>query len=245
MPHIGCILTLYKRPDSIPMQLEALRSQTIKPTEIMLWQNAAKPEVSLDPALLKGVRHIYAKPNMGVWPRFLAGMEMKSEFICVFDDDTIPGVMWLENCMKTMRTHKGLLGTIGLRFKCSRRTPYVRFGWRNPNTKVEEVDLVGHSWFFRRDWLRYYALEPRQGGPTFGEDYHFSVALQKHLRLGTYVPPHPPNCKRMWGSLYGGTIGRDEHSLWRVKGEVAKKTVMHGQYIKSGWKTLAMRKGKK
>jgi hypothetical protein len=37
--------------------------------------------------------------------------------------------------------------------------------------------------------------------------------IQKHLGLKTYVPPHPPNDKEMWGSLKGSEYG-GKNSLW-------------------------------
>lgn len=241
---IGCILTVYRRSQNLGTQLATLRKQSIQPNEILIWQNETVPKVIL-PNLSVNIRVVKADPNMGVWPRFLIGMEMQSEYLCVFDDDTIPGTHWLENCLTHMKQKPGMYGTVGIRFKGRDRTPYDRLGWPSANDNVEEVDLVGHSWFFKRDWLRYYALEPRQSGPTCGEDYHFSVALQKHLKLGTYVPPHRAGRKREWGSLKGTELGTDQAALYRQKGENSKKTVMHRAYIRAGWKTLAMRRKSK
>ena len=51
---------------------------------------------------------------MGVWARFAYALNAKTEYIAMFDDDTIPGPLWFENCLNTMKRHEGLLGTIGL-----------------------------------------------------------------------------------------------------------------------------------
>lgn len=237
---ISCILTLYKRPQNIKRQLAALKAQSIQPSNIYVWQNSA-PGVTLDSSVLSQVTHVKASTNLGVWPRFLFGMELPSKYVCVFDDDTVPGRRWLENCIRSMKRHRGLMGTIGLVFKGGRRKEWSRFGWARPNTRIKEVDIVGHSWFFERDWLRYYALEPRRGFPTCGEDYHFSVAIQKHLKLGTYVPPHPPNAKEWWGSLHGRDMGMDNVALCKNKHETIKKNKTHAAYLAHGWRPLQTR----
>jgi len=234
---ITCILTTWKRPQNLTKQIEALAAQTVKPARILIWNNS---EANVTYA---GVHVVSARPNMGVWPRFLIGMEAPTDLVCIFDDDTVPGSRWLENCLTTMDTHNGLLGTVGVKFKSIARSPYERHGWPNPNDKVVEVDLVGHSWFFKKDWLRYYALEPRQSGATCGEDYHFSVALHKHLKLGTYVPPHPASNKELWGSVNGMELGTDAAALYRAPGENNKKVKMHEAYVASGWRPLCVRKG--
>jgi len=133
------------------------------------------------------------------------------------------------------------MGTVGLVFDGVDRGNNNRVGWCQPNENIKEVDIVGHSWFFRRDWLRYYALEPRVSGPTCGEDYHMSVAIQKHLGLKTYVPPHPKGDKSLWGSTAGHQLGSDGVGLWQQQGEGDKKKTMHRRYLDGGWKLINQR----
>ena len=83
-------------------------------SETALWVNH-DPETEFDEALLKGIPHVRSSNrNWGVWPRFLFCAEFKSEYVCVFDDDTIPGSRWIENCLKTMNSTPGLLGANGV-----------------------------------------------------------------------------------------------------------------------------------
>ena len=62
---------------------------------------------------------------------------------------------------------------------------YHRFGWDNPNEKVEKVDIVGHSWFFKREWLGAYWREAALPLHYLsGEDIHFSYSIAiKILRV--------------------------------------------------------------
>ena len=244
---VGCVLTAYKRMHNLAAQLAAVRAQTVKPTAIALWHNDGGTPIN--PQLLANLTYVKAAPNMGVWPRFLLGMELNTDYVCIFDDDTIPGSRWLENCFTTIKMHRGVLGTVGVIFKHETRQgmykgdSWIRHGWPNPNQQIIEVDIVGHSWFFERDWLRAYAAEPRCGYSTCGEDYHLSVACQKQLGLKTYVPPHPVADKSLWGSLKGMELGTDSVALYRSDNETAKKAKTHAAYVAAGWRPLCMRGG--
>jgi hypothetical protein len=41
---------------------------------------------------------------------------------------------------------------------------------------------------------------PNKLPKNYGEDIHLSASIKRHLGYNTYVPPHPKNNKRMWGS---------------------------------------------
>lgn len=250
-PDISVMLTGFKRLRRLPEQIEAVRSQTIPPVAVWLYHNShRKFELSDIP---DGVdRVITSHPNLGVWPRFMSCMEFETDYVCVFDDDTVPGKKWFENCWNSMQKQEGLYGTNGIIFPLQGRRPYSSIGWKGNRRETTEVDIVGHSWFFKRDWLRYYAFLPRPMGKdgktgkpvhlrTGSEDYHFSVTLQA-MGLGTYVPPHPEDKQELWGSLKGG-YGRDKHALWKSKAEERKKAAVHEMYRNAGW-ALVKERGK-
>lgn len=237
---ISCLLTAFRRPGSLRRQWEAVSNQSVRPRQVALWKNSGDG-CDFDQGVIGRIPNIQStNSNWGVWPRFLFCMEFDTEFVCVFDDDTIPGPRWLENCLDTMRQREGLLGALGVSFLDGSRARQFKTGWCNPINSIVEVDVVGHAWFFMRDWLRHYAVEPRRGFATCGEDYHFSVALQKHLGLGTYVPPHDPQSKECWGSIAGET-GSDEVALYLKPGESEKKGAVHQAYLDAGWKPLCTR----
>lgn len=212
--NIAVVLNAYKRTNYLELQLDAIENQTIKPTEIYVWQNKGEKI----PENLKS-RFILAEcsENLGVWARFAYALNIDADYICVFDDDTIPGERWFENCIETIKEHDGLLGTRGLRYMSPKRYhPFEHYGWGNPNEKTMRVDIVGHAWFFRREHLAMFWSEmpPQDASKIAGEDIHFSYMLQK-FGLATYVPPHPQDDLSLWGSLpeYGKTIGTDENAI--------------------------------
>ena len=196
--------------------------------------------------IMEEIPTAFSNTNLGVWARFAYALNVETKYVCIFDDDTIPGRKWLENCLDTIKTHRGLLGTVGLLYtipappnpNSSYFENYVRFGWPHNNTRVQEVDLVGHSWFFEREWLSAYWRElPDPKYKTCGEDMHFSFMIQKYLGLKTYVPPHPPEDKEMWGSIKGSEYG-GVHSLW-TEGPDNQREIMNqffNEQRNKGWK---------
>jgi len=234
---ITAILNGYKRPQFLNEQVRAIRNQTVKPTEIMLWQNNTD---GFDKELTDTLTTASSNKNLGVWARFAFALNAKTEYICVFDDDTIPGSMWFENCLNTMKTHEGLLGSIGLIYQSENSyLPNHRVGWANPNNKPEQVDIVGHSWFFKREWLSTYWMElPPNGFDVVGEDMHFSYMIQKHLGLNTYVPPHPEHFKEMWGSLKGWEMGTEKNGLSLVPANIELMSKYYRHLISNGFKII-------
>lgn len=209
---IICVMNVFVRPQWFEEQLQAIRNQTIKPKLIIVWNN--NKDVNLDKYNNeKDILIITASKNLGVWPRFFSLYYLfNAEYICVFDDDTIPQKRWLENCVTTIKKHDALLGTIGIMFKKgSRYELEARYGWEgrkldDPTNvkKTNYVDIVGHSWFFKKEWITQLIKElPNINEEMFvcGEDMHLSYVLQKYLYIPTMVPPHPLDNKELWGSL--------------------------------------------
>lgn len=239
---ITAIINIYKRPHTVKDQIDAILNQTIKPKNIYIWNNGNQ---SIDLSEYKqnpNIRVFDNNANYGVWSRFLIGFLASTEYICIFDDDTIPGPKWLENCYNTIQTHNGLLGTIGVKFitKTSYQ-PIQRYGWANPNEDVVEVDIVGHAWFFRREWLSTFwrELPDIDQSPIVGEDIHFSYTLKKYLGLSTYVPPHPANDKSMWGSMpeLAWKIGQDSAAISMNHSNLDVMSQTYVNYIKKGFKS--------
>lgn len=202
---ITAILTVYKRPYSLIEQLQAVQSQSIIPDKIIIWKNSVEGvELPVIPDnLMKNVTIINSSTNYGVWARFSVALLANTEFIAIFDDDTIPQHNWFKNCLDTMKVKEGLLGSIGLRFDsgCEYIHSGKKFGWDGPNNEIEEVDIVGHAWFFKRVWLSYLwnFIPDYDKYLKCGEDIAFSYMLQR-VGIKTYVPPHPINDISMYGS---------------------------------------------
>jgi glycosyltransferase involved in cell wall biosynthesis len=218
---VSVVLTLYKRPEKLEEQLAAVERQTLKPREILLFHDAAVPPIKfdLDEKLQSQIaNYIKVNNNVGVWGRFAGGLLAKSKYVCFFDDDTIPGNRWLENCHIQMLNRKGLYGAIGIDSWNLKNYPYRsyrRWGWAAPSDSAKEVDFVGHSWFLEKDWLgamwinssKFFAFR------YVSEDAFLSYSLKKWLGIKTYVPPHPADKVDLYGSLPEKALkyGQDEN----------------------------------
>jgi hypothetical protein len=237
---VTVILNGFKRSAHFEAQLNAIKNQTLRPKEILFWQNKGD---DFDPNLTNQTIHANCNHNLGVWARFAFALNAKTEYICVFDDDTIPGTKWLENCYNTIQTHDGLLGTIGVKFtNPNNYMENVRVGWDRPNENTEVVDIVGHSWFFKREDLATFWRElPDLNHSTLvGEDMHFSYTLQKYTNKKTYVPPHPISDMEMWGSKpnVAWSIGTDEAAISRDWGNMNTMNNAFLNYQSKGFKIL-------
>lgn len=214
MSLVTVIMNAYRRPHTLIEQYNAIKSQTVEDISIMCWFNASEElqSFTLPKELTSSVACAFANTNFGVWARFAYALNARSKYVCVVDDDTIFGSRWIENCLNTMQTHRGLLGCRGVRMTGDDYANYPGCSYESicGNENVEQVDIMGHCWFFEKDWLRaYWAEMPPQLLLAGGEDMHFSYCLQKHFGLNTYVPSQPKDNKEMWGSLNPSKYGED------------------------------------
>jgi GT2 family glycosyltransferase len=265
---VSIVLTGFRREHYMQQQLESVRAQTVEPAEILVWSNdpdrEKEPEESArrirSRRVHEGTRTAHASVNFGVWARFAYALNARSEYVCVFDDDTIPGSRWIESCLRHMGEREALYGTIGILYdnpappeslSCSYYEPQVKLGWYASGNRDEprEVDLVGHAWFFKRAWLSAFWRElPEPDFALCGEDMHFSFMLQKYLGIPTIVPPHPSGDTTVWGSVMG-ELGMDEHSLWvrdpaTVRGSFrADMDRYFRRQRQRGWRLVHERKG--
>lgn len=197
---ITVVLNAFKRQHYLKQQIDCVLSQSIPPERVLVWNNGDALDL-----------HDYGdkvmvannSENIGVWSRFAYALNAETEYVCVLDDDTFPAVRFFESCLLQMAQKPALLGARGLHFLSSKRYhPFVSFGWDSPNEKAELVDIVGHAWFFRREWLSVFwrELPPIGTSRLVGEDMHFSFMLQKYYDIPTIVPPHPKLDPTIWGS---------------------------------------------
>jgi hypothetical protein len=215
--HVTALINLYKRYDTVVEIYKSLIEQTFPISFIYVWVNEATDEQKINELRhkLPKARFVLSDENLGVWARFSFGLNIQTEYTVVFDDDTIPGVRWVENCLTTMASKEALLGTVGLIYESkSSYMSHSRYGWTSANEEPIVVDIVGHSWFFKTEWLKdyWYAKDDSCGLDFCGEDMHFSYALQKK-GIPTIVPPHPISNPSLWGSLKAIEKGTGQEAI--------------------------------
>ena len=247
---VSVVLNLYRRPQNLKIQIDAIERQSLKPKEILLYQDGTKEKIEI-PNEIKGKFNLIevSEENKGVWARFdFANRLCKSKYVCVFDDDTIPGSRWLENCHFNMMQKKGLYGTIGIIMKEPEKYPldwsgFFRVGWDGNLCDCTEVDFVGHSWFFEKEWLVHLLQTPEKLRQKYcGEDISFSYQLQK-VGIPTYVPPHNPANVEFFGSLpkYANSLGKNDEAVSFNKQNLQKINEIIKYFLEEKWNVLIYR----
>jgi hypothetical protein len=208
MMSVTIVLSGFKRPHVLKEQYNAIKAQTVQDLQIILWINLTDNNIQFDDEVVNTCQTIVSNTDHGSWGRFIAALHSRTKYVCVIDDDTVPGKRWIENCLNTMKTHRGILSTRGVLahkgYDLTYPAPqsYTAIGWCNPNETTTRVDMGCHSWFFEKEWLKAFFVEMPEILPMrYGEDTHISYAVKKHLNINTYVPPHPKNNRDLWGSM--------------------------------------------
>lgn len=236
---ITCILNVFRRKHYLNNQIQAILNQTIPPEDIFIWINDHEENRDLDVEEYKQFKVFHNNFNWRYHGRFAAAMLAKTKYVAIFDDDTIPGKEWFETNIRNVETYNAIMGSAGIILNKNAYSEHTRSGWPTKNEIFEEVDLVGHSWFFKKEWLKYFWMEEPYTWEN-GEDIQFSYLCKKYGNIKTYCPPHPANKREIHGSLAGEILGSDSKASYLNYGSEfyvqRDKCVQYA--VKNGWQTV-------
>lgn len=257
---IVAIIGTHARWDNVRQIELALARQSVSPARIVVVCTSGIG----DRRDLKYSDLINLSWNAGVWFRFHVCWQFpEATHYAIFDDDTIPGEVWFENCLTTLEaTGGGIAGASGVVFLRGGRDPREYYGAAAKSPYITPVDIVGHCWFFSRDILEFaygdfYRLAKVNGcSPQrfalAGEDYWISAAARQKwlcdestrrtrvpetLWGGVYVPPHRYEVKDEWGSLKP-ELGAKQGALYLIPESEQWKEIVHEEMKRMGWRTI-------
>jgi cellulose synthase/poly-beta-1,6-N-acetylglucosamine synthase-like glycosyltransferase len=219
MKTVTVVLNGFKRQFTLAEQIASLKNQTYPIEKIMYWNLASHgSECKVDYDLLRRESIEYAETShdYGVWGRFTFALNASTDFICIMDDDVIPGRRYIENCINSYQQQPGIYGTFGTCFR--RDGGGIHYGWRETRSHtVKQVNYLYQTWFMPRVAINAFWTEVISERLTknrhIGEDIHLSLMAKKYLGLRSYVVPHPENNKEFWGNTAGLKYGLDEHAV--------------------------------
>lgn len=236
---ITVILNCYKRLNYLEEQIQAIENQTVKPADIWVWYNNPEDgsQINLNEKLQGKYKVIQSNHNFKFFGRFSLATLAQTEYVAIFDDDTIPAPKWFELCLNTMNeVNDGILGGAGIRLLSNYSyEPHQKIGWNGAqDNNVTQVDLVGHAWFFRKSTLKYYFMEEPYSWDN-AEDCHLSAMAQKYGNIKTYVPnfKNKPECNP---SCKGAHYGNDKHASFFKGNHKGVRNFVCKKLCENGWK---------
>ncbi|RNA29479.1 UDP-N-acetylglucosamine 2-epimerase [Brachionus plicatilis] len=194
---VTSVVSLYRRKGLAKRWINSLLKQTHSPKIIWLVYFASPISDDLDQeigAIRKELNESGVKipiyTNRGdmqlkYFGRFQLALQTKTNFVVVFDDDSIPQSRFIEACLHTINTqsYRGILGTKGTPFEEN-----AFFGPISQSDTIVEVDVVGGSWFMRNEWVKLMFRDKMFSWET-GEDWHLCVSARKYANVRCFVMP--------------------------------------------------------
>lgn len=210
----SAIITLWKRSGYLDEQITSIKSQTIPPEEIFIIQNEAHLQFDASMFGNNPPIHVITSSLNSLYTRFILGYLSCSEYICVFDDDVIPGEEWIQNCFCCSHKHNALVGPSG-RVAAINNEPAWTSIESYESVKDELCDWVCNSYFFKRDWIQYLHMNerPEKAHMTY-DDIHFAASLRAFGGITAAVPAQDLEKPRTLGHQKR-SYGHDSHALWK------------------------------
>lgn len=237
---ITVILTAYRRAEYLPEQIKALRAQTVPPKEIWVWSNQSEDELRDVSELADRV--VVSNSNFLFWGRFALANLARTGYVAFFDDDILPQPRWFENCLETIKNgHDGILGGSGVILpESGGYSSKNKAGWNGQHfNEAVQVDLVGHAWFMRKEYVQYMWREEPASWDN-GEDIHLGYMALKHAGVKTFVPPHPEDDQSLWSCRpdFGKIVGRLKVATYKTVDHKQTRTDIVDQYRSDGWQIV-------
>lgn len=241
---ITVILTVWKRPH-LQKQLNHVLSQTKKPSQVWIYQNESHFNIDIPEEAKEkhNISVIQSKDiNFKFHGRFVLPLLCDTEYIAIFDDDTIPGPLWLENCLDTSKRNNCIVGANGRTIRSITNTSNsacIGTGDGAPVEKETEVDFVGHCWFFKTEWCKN-LWKDRPASWDNGEDIHLAAACQIYEGIKCFVPRMPRGNIQLWGDTEVH-LGSDNVATWKTSNHSDLRDNVIKYWIDRGWNPLAAR----
>ena len=228
------ILTVWKR-NYLEDQLQSIYNQTSDIDEIIVYQNESHLDIS-DLRERYGFTHIHnVNKNFKFHGRFTLPLVLNTDYVAIFDDDTIPNPGWLEYAVNKSRELNSIIGANG-------RFSHIKVGgidFGAFNTEDVEVDFVGHCWVFKRDWVKNFWRED-QVTLDNAEDIQFCASLKVNGGIRSFVPAQPKDNPAIWSDPHNCVLGDDDLASYKQQGHSDLRENVMGYWKDRGWTPVAL-----
>jgi len=216
---VTVVVSIFNRPELLAEQIKAIKNQTLKPKEIIVWQTKSKhweKEVwdvdnrEVSPAgwvethfdIPEGVKLVVAEDDFKLPARFAATLFANTNYVCLLDDDVFPAEGWLEEALKVSKQNNSVVSAYGMVYDSRIMNDGMSTRYGDQGKHIEdpaEVDVGGHSWFGRKEWFSVFFKESVVS-ETEGDDLHFACMLQKYTNVKIFVSSYPEGNHGIWAN---------------------------------------------
>jgi len=213
---VTVVVATFRRGHLLRPQLQALADQSMRVRDILLWVNDWQGSSNLhDHEAEVQYNFIRARVNFGPWVRFLIANEVQTKYVCILDDDCIPGPGWIEACVKRLEEmeaneEQAVICAAGRVFQGDDPNAYSVVDAEHRNTDEELVDEGTKGWLMHTGMLDVFQTIPRAQSPV-GWGMHMAAACQLAGVFQIVLPQSDDG--RTVGAL---PVPDDEHSLSKM-----------------------------
>lgn len=218
----SAIICLWKRKEYIKEQIKAIKSQSISPIEIICLINENHFKAAEITELKEQDCKIILSEINSLYNRWAVSYVCRGDYVCIFDDDTIPGSSYIENAIRCCDGYDCMTGASGRIYDPNGReslykivSPVAHDG-SFVSCSADDIycDWVCNSYLFKRSWVPS-ILDEMSKMESFStyDDMQAALSLFRSKKIGCIVPFQPQENKELIASLYP-EFGSDNHAVW-------------------------------
>lgn len=244
------LLAYSTRPELIAVQHRLLSTQSVQPRAVFAHVNPSD-KIEIPPAAMAMIDAIpNTRPNVdiGAWARWGLVATVGTEFVCIIDDDCMPGPRWFELALAKIQATEGdsIVCAAGIVYRSDRFDDIALVGPEAPPATEVDVDVGRGAWFMRTSTARR-VLAEEPAWPMLSTGLHVASVVQA-LEGFTTVLPYSPADRAGWGMLDPAVAARSvseridaEHAAGNTaQGSVEIRSVIYDAYREDGWMPLCV-----
>eukprot|EP00668_Euglena_longa_P045700 GGOE01061379.1.p1 GENE.GGOE01061379.1~~GGOE01061379.1.p1 ORF type:complete len:345 (+),score=57.50 GGOE01061379.1:28-1035(+) len=182
-PDALAVIIAQGRHNTLAQHLHALFAQPLPIDSILVVQEGQHVDLGETLRLHPRVKHVRSKnwDTRGAW-RFSIPLFLNTTFVAILDEDAVVSANWLSRAMELCKQRSGIVGTRGLLIGPRGAVPQAVV----PGDVDQEVDILFHSWFFRREWI-YHFWRVDQPPDLAATAMHFAASARLYGNLHLWV----------------------------------------------------------
>jgi hypothetical protein len=241
------LLAYSTRPELVDVQHRLLSTQTIQPRAVFAHCNPSD-KVAFPPAVRTMIDALpNATPNvdLGAWARWGYVATVGTEYVCVIDDDCMPGPRWFEAALKKLSASEGhnVIAAAGIMYRSDQYNDVTLIGPEAPPAGEVDVDVGRGAWLMRTATARQ-VLAQEPAWPMLSTGLHVAAVVQALEGFITVLP----YAAEMGGMLDPAVTTRSvseridaEYAAGNLQQSSAEiRDVIYTSYREDGWMPLCV-----